>query len=224
MIAAPARSALVAAGEQLYNGAGGCTACHGLGTRAPNLLTDDRGSGLIGSRCTNRAPAMDCKSYLHESLVQPNKYVVEGFQPIMPDMSKTLSPAQIWSMVAFLQSTGGDVTVTGDDIGDAAAAPGAAAQAASAPATTATDPQEIMRATACLGCHKVGAEGAALGPDLSKIGSTRDAAYIRRAILDPDRELASGYEALKGVMPKTFGQQLTGGQLEALVDYLAGLK
>src|ERR687883_566474 len=26
--------ALVAAGERVYNGAGGCTACHGLGTRA----------------------------------------------------------------------------------------------------------------------------------------------------------------------------------------------
>jgi hypothetical protein len=30
---------LVQAGEELYQGAGGCVACHGLGTRAPNLLT-----------------------------------------------------------------------------------------------------------------------------------------------------------------------------------------
>src|SRR2546427_522994 len=42
---------LVAAGEKLFNGAGGCTTCHGLGTRAPNLLTDEKGTGLIGSRC-----------------------------------------------------------------------------------------------------------------------------------------------------------------------------
>ncbi|MGH2569843.1 MAG: c-type cytochrome, partial [bacterium] len=42
---------LVAAGERVFAGSGGCTACHGLGTRAPNLLTDDRGSGLIGERC-----------------------------------------------------------------------------------------------------------------------------------------------------------------------------
>ena len=36
---------LVTAGEQLYQGSGGCTACHGLGTRAPNLLTDEAGTG-----------------------------------------------------------------------------------------------------------------------------------------------------------------------------------
>ncbi|HSL72493.1 MAG TPA: cytochrome c, partial [Longimicrobiales bacterium] len=95
---------LASAGEQLYNGAGGCTACHGLGTRAPNLLTDDRGAGSIGARCGSRVPGMACKDYLHESMVQPNKFVVEGFQPIMPDMSKTLSAAQIWSLIAFLES------------------------------------------------------------------------------------------------------------------------
>jgi mono/diheme cytochrome c family protein len=215
---------LVAAGEQLYNGAGGCTACHGLGTRAPNLLTDDRGAGTIGSRCASREPATDCKTYLHESMVQPMKFVVEGFQPIMPDMSKTLSPAQIWSIVAFLQSHGGEVTVTGEDIGPTGPGAAAAAPPPAPAATAATDPQEIMRASQCLLCHKIGAEGGPIGPDLSKIGSRRDAAYIRRAILDPDREVAAGYEALKGTMPKNFGQQLSAGQLEAVVDYLAGLK
>ncbi len=29
---------------------------------------------------------------------------------------------------------------------------------------------------------------------------------------------------MKGVMPQTFGSQLTGAQLEALVHYLSGLK
>src|SRR5687768_11769690 len=114
---------LATAGEELYNGAGGCTACHGLGTRAPNLLTDDRGSGAIGARCANRKPGVACKEYLHESMVKPNDFVVEGFQPIMPDMSRTLSPAQIWALVAFLQSTGGEVTVTGEDIAAAGPAP-----------------------------------------------------------------------------------------------------
>ncbi|MGH7461683.1 MAG: c-type cytochrome, partial [Longimicrobiales bacterium] len=111
---------MVTAGEQLYNGAGNCTSCHGLGTRAPNLLTDDRGSGTIGSRCSNRVPGSDCKTYLHDALVAPGKFVVAGFQPIMPDISKTLSPAQVWSLVAFLQSNGGEVTVTGQDVASAA--------------------------------------------------------------------------------------------------------
>jgi mono/diheme cytochrome c family protein len=211
---------LVAAGEPLYNST--CTQCHGLGTRAPNLLTDDRGAGTIGQRCGSREAGKNCKEYLHESLVQPTKFVVPGFQPIMPDFSKTMSPAQIWSLVAFLQSSGGEVTVTGEDIGSATAAPAAAA--AAAPTSTATDPQELIKANACLGCHKIGSEGAALGPDLSHIGARADASYIRRAILNPDADVAKGFEAMKGVMPKTFGQQLTAAQLESIVDYLSSLK
>ena len=45
---------LVAAGEKVFNGIGGCTTCHGLGTRAPNLLTDETGTGPIGVRCGKR--------------------------------------------------------------------------------------------------------------------------------------------------------------------------
>src|SRR5437016_7481682 len=102
---------LVTAGDQLYHGAGGCTACHGLGTRAPNLLTDEKGQGPIGARCGKREPGKDCKAYLYESLDQPGAYVVEGYQPIMPVMTKQLSPAQVWSVIAFLESQGGTVDV-----------------------------------------------------------------------------------------------------------------
>ena len=106
---------MVAAGEDLFMGSGGgCTACHGLGTRAPDLL------GVVGSVCETREPGMSCKDYLHASLVDPGSYVVEGFQPIMPDMSRTLSDAQIWSLVAFLQTQGGQVTVTAADLAPAA--------------------------------------------------------------------------------------------------------
>src|ERR687893_866395 len=60
---------LAEAGERIYNGAGGCTACHGLGTRAPNLLTDHAGQGAIGARCGSRQPGTPCKQYLHESMI-----------------------------------------------------------------------------------------------------------------------------------------------------------
>src|SRR5689334_5339430 len=67
---------LVSAGEQLFNGAGGCTACHGLGTRAPNLLTDHAGQGTIGQRCGTRVPGEDCKAYIHQSIVDPAAFIV----------------------------------------------------------------------------------------------------------------------------------------------------
>ena len=207
---------LIAAGEPLYNST--CTQCHGLGTRAPNLLTDDRGKGTIGQRCGSRKPGLDCKAYLHESLVSPTKFVVEGFQPIMPDFSKTLSPAQIWALVAFLESNGGEVTVTGQDIVNSTPAPGAA------PAPVITDPKALIADNGCLACHKIGAEGGAVGPDLSHIGGRADAAYIHESIVDPGAKAAKGFEAMKDLMPKTFGQTLSEAQIKSIVDYLAGLK
>lgn len=211
---------IVAAGEELYNGAGGCIACHGLGQRAPNLLTADAEGGTIGQRCGARVPGQDCKAYLHESMVNPTAHLVAGFEPIMPDMSVALSDNQIWAVVAFLQSQGGQVTVTGADLsaaGDAAATPAAAG----GPATASTEPLEIMRGNLCFSCHTVGEEGIALGPSFDDIGSRVDADYIRHSILDPNAEAAEGYEHLLGAMPATFGQQLTAAQLEALVEFLA---
>jgi mono/diheme cytochrome c family protein len=212
---------LVQAGDDLFHGAGGCTACHGLGTRAPHLLADEAGTGTIGARCGTRVPGEDCKSYLHRSLVEPNAHVVEGYQPIMADVSRTLSAAQIWSLVAFLQSQGGEVTVTGADIGEAPSTTGTGGAAAAAAGTASLEPLEIMRANQCLVCHVLGAEGARIGPPLDGMGSRMSADQIRRAILEPGAEIAAGYEAFAGVMPATFGSQLTAAQLEALVTYLA---
>src|SRR5438046_9760396 len=73
---------LVTAGDQLYHGAGGCTACHGLGTRAPNLLTDEKGQGPTGARRGNREPGKDCKGYIHASLTTPRSLGGEGLSPI----------------------------------------------------------------------------------------------------------------------------------------------
>jgi cytochrome c551/c552 len=217
---------LVSAGEQLYNGAGGCTACHGLGTRAPNLLTDEGGGGPIGVRCGSRQPGKSCKTYLFESLTAPGSYVVTGYEPIMPDVSRTLSPQQIWALVAFLESLGGNVDVTGSDIPpETKAAPGAGPGGGTAGlAGGSTDPMAIIRGGGCLGCHKVGTEGGVIGPDLTRIGSRLSAAQLREGILAPDARIARGYEKFAGVMPKTFGDQLTAAQLESLVRFLAARK
>ena len=211
---------LIDAGEELYAGAGGCTACHGLGTRAPNLLTAQGSEGPIGARCADRVPGEDCKAYIHRSMVEPNAHVVEGFQPIMPDMSRTLSDAQIWSMVAYLQSLGGEVTVTSSDLAAASAdtAP-AAGEAAAGPSAT-TDPETLVRELQCIACHKLGAEGQEVGPPFDGIGARLSPDEIRTAILDPAASVSPGYEQFAGVMPPNFGSRLTAAQLEALVSFL----
>jgi len=218
---------LVTAGDQLYHGAGGCTACHGLGTRAPNLLTDEKGQGPIGARCGKREPGKDCKAYIHESLTNPRAFVVQGYEPIMPEMGRTLSPQQLWALVAFLESNGGTVDVSASDI------PASTVPAGGPPpgggggpgiAGGSTDPMTMIRGAGCTACHKISGEGGAIGPDLTHVGSRLSANLIRESILQPDAKTAKGYEKFKGVMPKTFGHQFTAEQLEALVQFLAGHK
>ena len=218
---------LVTAGDQLYHGAGGCTACHGLGTRAPNLLTDEKGQGPIGARCGKREPGKDCKAYIHESLTNPRAFVVQGYEPIMPEMGRTLSPQQLWALVAFLESNGGTVDVSASDI------PASTTPAGGSPpgggggpgiAGGSTDPMTMIRGAGCTACHKISGEGGAIGPELTHVGSRLSATLIRESILQPDAKTAKGYEKFKGVMPKTFGHQFTAEQLEALVQFLAGHK
>jgi quinoprotein glucose dehydrogenase len=46
----------------------------------------------------------------------------------------------------------------------------------------------------CLRCHKAKGEGGDVGPDLSRIGSTKTREYILESILDPNKDLAQGFE------------------------------
>lgn len=216
-------AALAAAGEQVYNGAGGCVACHGLGTRAPNLLTGHAGQGAIGARCGVRF-GTGCKDYLYRSLTEPGDSVVPGFANIMPDMRRQLSdPQAVWVLVAFLQAQGGEITVTTDDIAMAAPGPppaGAAGDAA--PARTSTmDPRQLLQEQGCIGCHALDGAGPPIGPAFDGIGARLSADRIRTGILDPDADIAQGFEQFAGTMPKTFGRQLSAAQLEAIVQFLA---
>lgn len=219
---------LVAAGEKVFNGIGGCTTCHGLGTRAPNLLTDEKGTGPIGVRCGKREAGKTCKQYLYESLDQPTAYIVAGYQPIMPVMTKQLSPAQIWSVIAFLESQGGTVDVTASDIPAASTtsttAGGGGSGGSGGLAGGSTDPKAIIAAAGCLACHKLDGQGQVIAPDLTHVGSRRDAESIRKKILDPMSSIAKGYEKLAGIMPKTFGTMMNASQLEALAQFLAAHK
>ena len=224
---------LVAAGEKIFNGVGGCTSCHGLGTRAPNLLTDEKGTGPIGVRCGKREAGKTCKEYLYERLDQPSKVLLPGYEPMMPRITKLLPPDQVWAVVAFLESQGGTVDVTASDLQSTEQAAGAGGGGGGGGdtggggagfANGSTDPKAIIAAAGCTGCHMLEGTGGAIGPDLTHVGSRRDASSIRRKILDPASSIAKGFENFAGVMPKNFGTQMNGAQLEALVQFLAGHK
>jgi putative membrane-bound dehydrogenase-like protein len=61
---------------------------------------------------------------------------------------------------------------------------------------------------ACATCHTVGTDGAAIGPDLSKIGSIRTGRDLLEAILFPSASFARGYEPY--VLATKDGQTVSG--------------
>jgi len=72
-------------------------------------------------------------------------------------------------------------------------------------------------------CHTLADAGTAgkTGTNLDLIGK-KGAAYIDTAIVKPNAKIAPGFSA--GVMPQTYGTDLTPEELKKLVEYLAGQK
>ena len=143
----------------------------------------------------------------------------------MPALDRTMSQQQVWAVVAFLQSQGGEVTVTGADIQTEEAVGGAAGgmDSAGIAGVAGNDPVEIVNQECAL-CHVFAGGGIELGPPLDGIGARLSADEIRTSILDPGLSVAAGYEELLGAMPPTFGDRFTAAQLESVVSYLSGLE
>jgi len=218
---------LVKAGEEIYKTKGTCEVCHRIGqkgTRAPDLAG-------VGGRAGRMKPGTSAKQYLIESLINPGAFIVEGYPPIMPAVDKppiALNRSELWALTAFLQSMGGTVDVALNDIpATAGAAPGGgAAQAAEVkiPGDPKAGEAVFAGKGTCIACHKAGKLGASpVGPDLSQIAKIQTPDYIMKKIIDPaGMGTVAGYQ--KGVMPPTFGQQLTAKEYVDLVAFLLTLK
>jgi cytochrome c6 len=83
--------------------------------------------------------------------------------------------------------------------------------------------KEIFTTTAqpsCSTCHTLKEAGATqtIGPNLDEVLKGKDAAFIHESIVDPNAEVATGYQP--GIMPQTYGEQLDEKQLADLVAFL----
>jgi mono/diheme cytochrome c family protein len=76
--------------------------------------------------------------------------------------------------------------------------------------------RQVYASQGCAACHKIGSEGGAAGPDLSRIGAARDAEWLRRFIRDPSSVVPGS------VMPPYAA--LSEEDLDALARYLESLK
>src|SRR5947207_12090345 len=216
---------LVKAGEQIFKTKGTCEICHSVGEkgmRAPDLAG-------VGGRAAKRKPGLGAKQYIIESLLDPGAYLVEGYPNIMPRIDKPpigLNRSELWAIAAFLESLGGTVDVTLDDIPKTAGA--AAAGGAPAELKLPGDPKagEAVFAGkgACIACHKAGKVGAAqVGPDLSQIAKIQTPDYIMKKILDP-KGAGTVANFPPGVMPQDFGTRLTSKEYVDLLAFLLTLK
>jgi mono/diheme cytochrome c family protein len=217
------REQLVAAGEKIFREKGQCTTCHGIGQagRGPDLAG-------VGGRAGSRKPGTSAKAYLIEALLDPGAFVVPGFPNIMPRIDRPpigLNRSELWATVAYLESLGGTVDVALEDI---PATAGGGAGAAAAPFQLPGDPKKGQAVFAgkgtCIACHRAGALGGGqVGPDLSNIGGSQTVEYVMGKILNPaSKGVVSGFPA--GVMPPTFGTQLTAQEYVDLVAFLMTLK
>jgi cytochrome c oxidase subunit II len=80
--------------------------------------------------------------------------------------------------------------------------------------------EELFSSAGCAGCHTLKAAGATakVGPDLGTLGDAANAKFVRTSIVDPNAELAEGYQP--DIMPENFGTELSKEELDALVKYL----
>jgi cytochrome c oxidase subunit 2 len=92
----------LARGRQVFNTAG-CNACH--------ILQDAKAAGVIGPTlagigavAAGREPGMAAEEYIHQAIVKPNEFVVEGYPAnIMPqDYGLRLSEQDLNALVQYL--------------------------------------------------------------------------------------------------------------------------
>ena len=72
----------------------------------------------------------------------------------------------------------------------------------------------------CIGCHSTnGLDGT--GPTWQGLAATVDDEYLRRAIIDPNVEIAAGFDP--DVMPATYADSLSDEDVDALIAYIKSL-
>ena len=104
---------MVKVGQEIMNGKGLCFTCHTLGkTEGPFRFPDMSG---VDVRATTRVPGLSDVEYFAQSIYEPEKFIVPGFNPGMPVINKPpigLNDQEILCVIAYLQTLGGMPTVT----------------------------------------------------------------------------------------------------------------
>jgi cytochrome c oxidase cbb3-type subunit III len=90
-----------------------------------------------------------------------------------------MSARETWQVVAFVRSLG---RVKREPL------PGDSARG-----------EKVYEATGCAACHTIWGRGGPTGPDLTDVGARSSPGFVRRAIVDPEADLPSGFKQLRAL-------------------------
>ncbi|MBI5961212.1 MAG: cytochrome c [Chloroflexi bacterium] len=225
---------LVAMGEQEFVP---CQSCHGV--------EDGVGPAFTGmaERAATRVDGMSAEEYLHESIVNPSAFVVEGFQNIMPPNYSSLGDTKLNALVAYIvaESSGETVVEPTAEPTEAEATEEPTEEPTAEPTAEATEAapteeadsetpaaegdaaagQEIF-VSKCAACH---GETDGAGPALVGMGERAAerveglsaAEYLHQSIVQPGEFTVDGFA---NIMPPNYGDQLSETDINNLVAYL----
>ncbi|MBF0432946.1 MAG: cytochrome c [Fibrobacteria bacterium] len=222
------------AGAELYKGKGACGGCHTIGQSGSVLRFPDLGT--IGSLAGTRIPGKNDVEYLSESMYEPNKFIVTGFNAGMTPTHKApfnFSDEEILAVVAYLQGLGGTPNVTlatktsyysGASV-DAAAGEAVTQDESATPETVSET--VLFDKFKCTLCHSLSDDKKVVGPSLQKVGKRLSSAKLYESIMNPNAVIKKSYP--KGVMADTlaashFYTTITVNELKTMVDYLSSSK
>jgi len=103
---------MVEIGRDITTGKGLCRTCHTLGQTGALRFPDLDG---VAVRAQSRVPGLSEVEYFAQSLYEPDRFIVPGFNPGMPTINRPpigLTDQEILCVIAYLQSLGGTPTVT----------------------------------------------------------------------------------------------------------------
>lgn len=182
----------------------GCLGCHSLDGSESVGPTLQKIAGRVTKveRNGENVELQADRNYLRRAILDPESEIVQGFSPIMPPFAGVIPAPDLERILDFLMD--GEMK-------------------------TPVDGEKIAKEQGCLGCHSTDGSKR-VGPSFKAIfgrkteiegggAITVDAAYLLRSITHPEAEIVDDFPP---IMPAY--DQLTDAELNALVDYLKGLK
>ncbi len=103
---------MVKVGREVMDSKGLCFTCHTIGKTGALRFPDLEG---VAVRAQTRVAGLSDVEYFAQTLYEPEKYIVPGFNPGMPVINKPpigLTDQEILCVIAYLQTLGGTASVT----------------------------------------------------------------------------------------------------------------